>query len=600
MKKKKRFATRIAHQLFISVIVIIISFLLGFSLLITGSFMFISKSEDAYNNAIIEQINNNTEGLLISAKNAIRELAYSKDLHDYLAPDQQGYDADKIEALKGFEREANMLLSFTEDIVAIIVQSETAADIVRSNAAFDNHAFSTYVQINPDIKGQYFLSPYYDNKIYLYLLPVVMPIYTAHDETGLQIKLGNCVILLDFSFFYESAESLKEDASIDLFLIGKEGEVIIGNPDHFVDMIATNNTVGGERQFNYNGNKHIIAIRYVAVADYSADSVYSIVAVLRKSMLSKNTIYLFSIAIACMIPSMVVIFLSFGRAKRNIVYSIGEIKDFTQKINDVNVRYRMDYLPDSDYQGIYENINKLLDKYMAISENLVESEMLKNQAELKMLKSQIDPHFLFNTLECIRGISAKYGAAEVSDIAYSMAQILRYSISGGNFSKISEELNIVRDYLSIMTMRTRDKVRATIDVQEELLELPILKMALQLIVENSFKHGTKHKNMDELTISGKKENDFIVFEISDNGSGLGEEELKALRQKIEQCSMENNGELKGFENINNGKSQGMGLVNIQKRLLLLCEEGSGVSISGKAGGGFTVVLRYRFKQENHN
>ncbi len=596
-KKSEKFATRLAHQLYLSVIVIIISFLAGFSLLIAGSFMFISQSENAYNNAIIEQINNTSEGLLISTKNAIRELAYSKGLHDYLTPETEGYDTDKIKALQSFEREANLLLAHTSDIVAIIIQNNAASDIVRGNSNFDNHTFNKNVVIDPEIKGHYFLAPYYDNRLYCHLLPVIMPIYSDYDDEGKQTKLGDGILLLDFSFFYDSVDSLKENASIDLFLIGKKGEVVIGNPEVYANLIAAQTSETGERRFKYNGKKHAIAVRHVDVADYDSDSVYSIVAVLRKSVLSKNIIYLFTIAIACMVPSMAVIFISFGKAKRNIGYSIGEIKEFTKQISEVNFKNRMDYAPNSDYRGIYENINKLLDKYMVISENLVESEKLKNQAELKMLKSQINPHFLFNTLECIRGISAEYGATQISDIAYSMAQILRYSISGGNFSTISQELNIVRDYLRIMTIRTDNKVRFKIDVQEDILESSIIKMALQLMVENCFKHGTKHKNMDEITVLGKKEDDFIVFEISDNGSGLSQEELQILQNKISKCSQISVEDLRNSENQHNG-CHGMGLVNIQKRLLLLYGEGSEVSVSESNGGGFKVTLRYRLKQGN--
>src|SRR5690554_6353142 len=123
-RKKEKFATKLAHQLFLSVIVIIVSFLVGFSLLVTGSFMVISQSENSYNNAIIEQINNNTEGMLVSTKNAIKEVAYSKDLHDYLTPEQGGYNANKVDALRRFEGEANILLGYTGDIVAIIIQND--------------------------------------------------------------------------------------------------------------------------------------------------------------------------------------------------------------------------------------------------------------------------------------------------------------------------------------------------------------------------------------------------------------------------------------------------------------------------------------------
>lgn len=584
MKKGKKFATKLAHQLFISVIVIIISFLTGFSLLIAGSFMFISESENSYNNVIIEQINNNTESLLVSSKNVIRELAYSKDLHDYLVPPVSSDNIARKESLKSFEREVTLLLAYTGEMCAIIVQSSQSAQITLSNSDFDNRAFTTNVITDPSIKGAYFLAPYYDNNIYKHLLPVIMPIYSDYNDVGEQENLGNCFILLDFSFFYINVDNLKKDAFIDLFLIGKEGEVLIGDVDRF-DSIINYSNENGNKRFGYNSRRYEIAARNVDVSDYNTDTVFSIMAVLRKSALSENIIYLFIISLASMIPSMVVIILSFRRAKRDIGYSIGEIRDFTQQINDVNLNYRMSYAEDSDYRGIYENINDLLDKFMVINENLMESEMLKTQAELKMLKSQINPHFIYNTLECIRGISMDYGAEEISDIAYSMAQILRYSISGGNFSTIKEELNIVQEYLTIMTMRSKNNITFRIEVEDSILELPVLKMALQLMVENSFKHGNMHKVMDEIVISGKREDDFVIFEISDNGSGIDIARLELLRHQIERCNEEESGDV-----------QGIGLVNIQKRLLLLCGAGSGVSVSGSLSEGFKVILRYKLKE----
>lgn len=584
--QRKKFATKLAHQLYLSVIVIIISFLGGFSLLIAGSFMFISKSENAYNNAIIEQINNNTESMLVSTKNIIRELAYSQDLHEYLVPPEGSDNIIRKSALDSFEREVTLLLAYTGDICAIIVQSDESAQITHANADFDNLVFMENAITNPDIRGPYFSAPYYDNKIYKYLMPVIMPIYTDYDDAGKQKKLGNCFILLDFSFFYSDVENLKEDASIDLFLIGKDGEVVIGDMDRFNTIIDYSNE-NGEKKFAYNSHIYEIASRDVDVSDFDVDSVFSIIAVLKKSALSENVLYLFIISLAAMIPSTAVIIISFGRAKRNIGYSIGEIREFTHQMNDVNLNYRMRYAEDSDYRGIYENINKLLDKYMVINENLMKSEMLKTQAELKMLKSQIDPHFLYNTLECIRGISMDYGAEEISDIAYSMAQILRYSISGGNFSPIKEELNIVYEYLSIMSIRSKHKIQFKIEVDENILELPILKMALQLITENSFKHGNKQKAMDEIVIIGKRENEFIIFEITDNGSGVDATKLELLRNQIAHCNEEED---------TNGYVHGIGLVNIQKRLLLLCGAGSGVGVSGSLTEGFKVTLRYKLKE----
>lgn len=236
-------------------------------------------------------------------------------------------------------------------------------------------------------------------------------------------------------------------------------------------------------------------------------------------------------------------------------------------------------------------INKMMDEMEDMARDmfntqarLYESELNQRQAEFSALQSQINPHFLYNTLNCISSIGLEYGSREIAQITSCMSKIFRYSIKKDELVRIREELECIQAYMNIISIRYENKFDMEIHVDESLLEMRTPKMILQPIVENSVYHGLERMDAGgQLRVSGQLVGrGDVCIRIADTGKGMEPEELAALQAKL---NREHNAQA---EDGQPGKS--IGLSNIHNRLRLLFGERYGITIESKPGQGTTVTL----------
>lgn len=213
-------------------------------------------------------------------------------------------------------------------------------------------------------------------------------------------------------------------------------------------------------------------------------------------------------------------------------------------------------------------------------QRLYETELIKNESELYALRSQINPHFLFNTLQCMGGIALMNGQEEVARIASNMAEIFRYGFKEDDKVTIEEEVVFLKKYLYIFDTRFRNRFQWDIWMEEEILHKKIDKMILQPIVENAIYHGLE-KRTDAggmLTIRGWAEGNYLVFTVTDNAGQLRVEQQKKLMETLQDEKL--------LEQERKGKKQ-IGVINIQSRLRLLYGKEAGLIICSE--GEKTIV-----------
>lgn len=156
------------------------------------------------------------------------------------------------------------------------------------------------------------------------------------------------------------------------------------------------------------------------------------------------------------------------------------------------------------------------------------------QAQLSALQTQINPHFIYNTLNIIGAKSMESGNYEVIEICDQFAQMLRYSTdTRSQTATMAEEIAFVRSYLMLAKARYEDNLEFTIDVPDNLSDIVVPRLTLQPMVENALNHGFNGKNtLRKLSVSGRIENELLILEIRDNGTGFSEEMLQSLRSRI--------------------------------------------------------------------
>ncbi|MDR2747301.1 MAG: histidine kinase [Treponema sp.] len=205
-------------------------------------------------------------------------------------------------------------------------------------------------------------------------------------------------------------------------------------------------------------------------------------------------------------------------------------------------------------------------------------ELSRIQTELQLLRQQINPHFLYNTLDSIRAAADSEGGYAIGEMISLLARTLRYGISAPNeMVTIRRELEYLEDYVRLCRLRYHDRVRFHVHVDRALYNIVILKLLLQPLVENSLYHGISSlPENGTVTVLGAREGKDIVFRVIDNGVGIEAENLDRLRGYIR-------GENDDFNSI--------GLRNVNRRIRLFYGGEYGISLESGPGNGTMVTVR---------
>lgn len=232
------------------------------------------------------------------------------------------------------------------------------------------------------------------------------------------------------------------------------------------------------------------------------------------------------------------------------------------------------------------NYNAMINRVDELVNRVQKVELLKKEAEFQMLQAQIQPHFLYNTLETMRMLARANGDSTVADMAYSLGDLLRYSLSKQDDTTLQDELNNVKRYLSIHQIRMRD-LEYEISLEEGLMSMKCPRFILQPLVENSIIHGlSKRRGAKRLDIRFAIEQDYAIIEVSDNGSGISVEKLSILRQVLA-------GEAVGGMQT---QGTGIGLTNVAERVKAFFGGNSGVMFNSAPGEGTVCSLRLYLKE----
>jgi two-component system, sensor histidine kinase YesM len=219
-------------------------------------------------------------------------------------------------------------------------------------------------------------------------------------------------------------------------------------------------------------------------------------------------------------------------------------------------------------------IKELLDSKIEEQENL-------KKAELRALQAQINPHFLYNTLDTIIWMAESKKTDQVVKIVSALSKFFRISLSKGmDWITIGEEVERIRSYLTIQKMRYRDILDFNIEVDKDVAENTILKLILQPLVENALYHGIKNKRKGgTISVRARKNGeDEILLEVEDDGIGFTPEKLNQLRADLEDDS----GRIK--------LESGFGLDNVNKRIRLYYGKPYGLTVQSEYTTGTCVTL----------
>ncbi|QHZ48623.1 HAMP domain-containing protein [Bacillus sp. NSP9.1] len=224
-----------------------------------------------------------------------------------------------------------------------------------------------------------------------------------------------------------------------------------------------------------------------------------------------------------------------------------------------------------------KSFNRLMLRIKELMFVTEKQERQKREAELRVLQAQINPHFLYNTLDTINWMARKKGAEEVTDLVQALSKLFRISLSKGrDIIPLADEFEHVENYLKIQKARYRDKLNYSIERLEFAGDRLILKLVLQPIVENAIYHGIKEKRgPGHIRIIGKEEDGRLTIKVEDDGAGMDEHTLNKINEQF-----------KKREN-----ATGYGMINVHERIALTFGEPFGLTVESRKGAGTSVLIR---------
>jgi len=230
------------------------------------------------------------------------------------------------------------------------------------------------------------------------------------------------------------------------------------------------------------------------------------------------------------------------------------------------------------------SINEMVLRIERVNQEYTKAQLDYLQEKIVFLQAQINPHFLYNNLECIRGMVISGNEKAIREMVSCIAKLYRYCLKGEHLVTLEEEIDSLYSYSRIIYLRYGDRFKWHFNISKDILQEKLPRMILQPIAENAILHGFIEANCDTGTIwvDVRKDEDFLVIQIKDDGTGASEDLLDAM----------NNDNIDG-----NYKKIGIGISNLKKRIQLLCDTSSCLYFERNVCGGLTATMKLKVKNK---
>ena len=276
---------------------------------------------------------------------------------------------------------------------------------------------------------------------------------------------------------------------------------------------------------------------------------------------------------------------------RRVLFPISQIKKMIHEVEqDYDTYLRVD--SNDELGEIAENINYMKNKIKRLSEDQMLLEIKTTEARLQALQAQINPHFLYNTLDNIYCIAQIEEIEPITILSRNLSEMLRYSINTEDkFVTLSQEVSYIKSYLKIINVRYDDIIDLVIDIPEDILSCFVFRLSLQPLVENACLHGIlpSEDHKGKVYINASKEGDDITIKVINSGVLLSDKELEQLNRGIQGDTTDIKREYKG---------NGIALSNVNERIQLFFGPNYGLEIKRLNGYGTCALVKQRYNSCN--
>ena len=290
---------------------------------------------------------------------------------------------------------------------------------------------------------------------------------------------------------------------------------------------------------------------------------YQVRVAVPKNFVLTGTLTSSAVIIGLSILFIIILYVTLRQTFSNYQKQVVDLVDSIEVIAQGEEGLRIDTSEkDQELLLIAETTNDMLDRLEKNIHDIYQLELSQKDANMRALQAQINPHFMYNTLEFLRMYAVMQSQDELADIIYEFSSLLRNNISDERETTLKQELEFCRKYSYLCMVRYPKSIAYGFKIEPELEEMRIPKFTLQPLVENYFAHGVDHRRTDNvISIKALKAQGFVEILVEDNGRGMPAEKLASLQEKLAQRSFEH-------EASYSGERQSIGIVNVHERFVL--------------------------------
>ena len=389
------------------------------------------------------------------------------------------------------------------------------------------------------------------------------------------------VLLIEMA--YQGLEEVLDEVTLGnggyIYLMDSNGDIIWHPKFELIasGRVKENNLVAagyddGSREEVFNGTRQTVVTKTVGYTGWK------LVGVIKGTGISLNMLKtrLFIVFVILLIIFIVILINSYISFR--VTNPIRELEKSVKALEEGNLDADIYMGGSYEVQHLGKSVQDMKFRIKGLMQDIVSEHEEKRKSEFDSLQAQINPHFLYNTLDIIVWQIENEKQSEAVHTVTALARFFRLSLGKGkNIVTVKDEIDHVKNYLMIQHMRFKNKFDYEFDIAEDVLELPSLKLMLQPLVENAIYHGMEFMDGDGMiTVKAWRKEDELYLSVADNGLGMTEDKVEMI--------------LTGKSTSGNGRGSGIGVKNVNERIKLYFGEAYGLTIDSEPDEGTTVII----------
>lgn len=551
----------------------------------------IYENSNNYTSQIVRQVNYDIDAYIDYMENISSVMAKSGDISLYLFEEEQS-EEDIEEERERILTQFNTIMESREDIYNVAAVAENGRYIMNRGEEdltpyIDIQSLDWYQAAMESPTGIAVSSSHVQNAIKSsYKWVITLSRVLVNNRTG--VKEGLFFVDLNYSAISDLCNNNTIGNKGYIFVLDDKGNVIYHpkqqlmygglHTEHIEEIMACEK----ESLTVRDGTE-----RKLYTLSRSKKTGWTVVGATYTSELLKNNKQARMLYILAAVILILAVFLISNILSREITKPLRRLSESMSRVEKGQFdRANVDVTMENEIGSLGKSYNLMTERIHTLMEQNVYEQKQKRKSELKALQAQINPHFLYNTLDSIIWMSEAGQSEEVVEMTSALAKLLRQSISNDHEQvELGQEMEYVRNYLMIQKMRYQDKLEYTIEVDPQVRHVMIVKLALQPIVENAIYHGIKYKgSKGTLQIRAFAESEDVCIVIEDNGIGMDETALNTIFDETQKVHKQN----------------GVGVPNVQKRLKLYYGDKYGITYESKRGVGTRATIRIPQQGDQEN